>query len=357
MDAYYLRKPYSSMGIFQRNMIAQFGRNDRIDELHILTTAENDNELKYDNCHYHIFNGSFIQEGRYIAKLEDVIRPDIIFYTFNLIPPMDGKFRARKVLQNHDWSHGQFASEFDEKIRGHIYKIMHRRSSMKADLNLANSEFTNEETRKYAGRYCSVIYHDADPIYKGRIPNEMKTQICRELQPLNYIIYAGRVRPMYKNIHSLLLAFKNLSSQYKNLKLVIVHSDSFNSDDEDLVKKFNTSILSIGNISKLDLKYLYENSVCMVYPSLYEGFGYPILEAQNSGSPVIAYNRKPMTEVGGEGAVYFNGTISDLTEMITVFIEDPTARKNTIIKGFNNAERFDWKTTAEKTLEAFNEQQ
>ena len=184
----------------------------------------------------------------------------------------------------------------------------------------------------------------------------METQICRELQPFNYIIYAGRVRPIYKNMRSLLLAFNNLSSKYKNLKLVIVHSDSFNSDDEDLVRKLDSRVISIRNVSKLELKYLYENSVCMVYPSLYEGFGSPILEAQNSGTPVIAYNKKPMTEVGGVGAVYFDGKISDLIERITVFIEDPTARKNIIIKGFNNAERFDWKTTAEKTLEAFNEQ-
>ena len=356
MDAYYLGKPYSSIGIFQRNIIVQFAKSDGIDELHILTNAEPDNDLRYDKCLYHISGGSFIQKGRFIANIRDTISPDIIFYTFNLIPPMGGISKTRKVLQNHDWSHGQFASTFDEKIKGHIYQILHRRSALKADLNLANSEFTNEEAGIYAGRSCSVIYHDADPTYKGRVPGEMETKIRPELQPFSYIIYAGRVRPMYKNIRTLLLAFKNISSKYKNLKLVIVHSDSFSREDMDLVKKLNTSVLSIGNVSKLELKYLYKNSLCMVYPSLYEGFGSPILEAQNSGTPVIAYNRKPMTEVGGEGAVYFDGTVIDLMQKITLFIEDQTARKNTIIRGFINAGRFDWKTTALKIVEVFNEQ-
>lgn len=356
MDAYYLGRPNSSVGIFQRNMIAQFSKNGGIDELHILTNAEPDNDLRYVNCYYHISRGPFIQKGLYMAKLEDTIRPDIVFYTFNLIPPMDGLSRTRKVLQNHDWSHGQFATEMGEKIRGHIYQILHKRSSLSANLNLANSQFTSEETLKYTGKNCSVIYHDADPIYKSRVPSETENQIHRKLKQFNYIIYAGRVGPIYKNMRSLLLAFKNISNKFKNLKLVIVHSDTFNSDDEDLIRKLGSSVISIRNVSKLELKYLYKNSACMVYPSLYEGFGSPILEAQNSGTPVIAYDRKPMTEVGGEGAVYFNGRISSLMEKIEIFIEDSTARKNTIIKGFNNAKRFDWKATAEKTFEAFNEQ-
>lgn len=356
MDAYYLGKPYSSMGIFQRNMIAQFANIDEIDELHILTADEPDDDLRFDKFHYHILQGLFIQKGHYISKLQHTISPDIIFYTFNLIPPMGGISKTRKVLENHDWSHGQFASKFDEKIKGHVYQMLHRRSALKADLNLANSEFTKEETGKYAGRSCSVIYHDADPMYKGRVPGETETQILRELQPFNYIIYAGRVRPKYKNIRSLLLAFKNLSSKHKDLKLVLVHSDSFNMEDMDLVKKLNTSALSFRNVTKLELKYLYKNSLCMVYPSLYEGFGSPILEAQNSGTPVIAYNRKPMTEVGGDGAEYYDGTVTDLMQKITLFIEDQTARKNMVIRGFINAKRFDWKITAWKTVEAFNEQ-
>lgn len=356
MDAYYLGKSFSSMGIFQRNMIVQFASIDEIDELHILTEDEPNDDLRLDKFHFHILQGSFIQKGHHISKLQRAISPDVIFYTFNLIPPMESTPKVRKVLQNHDWSHGQFSSEFGEEVRGHIYQKLHRRSARKADINLANSEFTNEETKKYAGRSCSVIYHDADPIYKSKVLEEIDTQMLHGLQPFNYVIYAGRVRPVYKNIRSLLLAFKNLSSRYKDLKLVLVHSDSFNREDMRLIKKLNSSVLRLSNVTKLELKYLYKNSLCMVYPSLYEGFGSPILEAQNSGTPVIAYNHKPMTEVGGDGAEYYDGTVTDLMQKITLFIEDQTARKNTIIRGFINARRFDWKTTAWRTVEAFNEQ-
>jgi glycosyltransferase involved in cell wall biosynthesis len=356
MDAYFLGELNSSMGIFQKNMIMQFGKNRSIDELHILSLTRTNDYPKCDNCHYHISRDSFIMRGRYMAKIYETVEPDAVFYTFNLIPLTGYVFRARKVLQNHDWSHAQFASKFDEKIKGHIYQMLHRRSSLKADLNLANSEFTGEETKKYAGRSCSVIYHDADPIYKGKDSIEMDTRVLYGLLPFNYIIYAGRVRPIYKNIRTLLLAFKNLSSKYKDLRLVLVHSDSFNKEDIDLVKRLNSSVLSLRNVSKLDLKYLYKNSLCMVYPSLYEGFGSPILEAQNSGTPVIAYNHKPMTEVGGDGAEYYDGTVTDLIQKVILFIEDSSARKNTINRGFINAKRFDWKITAWKTVEAFNEQ-
>lgn len=356
MDAYHLGNPNSSIGIFQRNMIAQLARNDGIDELYVLTTVEPDIDMKYDKCHYYIVGNSFVKKGISIARLNDEVKPDAIFYTFNLIPSFRSVKKTIKVLQNHDWSHGKSESYLDIKFKGHIYQIIHMRSSLKADLNIANSQFTNEETIKYSGRVCSVIYHDADPFYKNKkLP---KTEIMEHtpLEPLKYIIYAGRVNPTYKNIHSLLMAFDSIITQYKGVKLVIVHSDFFNNKDRGLLRRLGSKVISLRNVSKLELKYLYQNSLCMVYPSIYEGFGSPILEAQNSETPVIAYDSRPMTEVGGNGAIYFNGTINDLTEKIKLFIEDSSIRKNRISMGLKNANRFDWKITAKKTVETIDGQ-
>lgn len=353
MDAFYLGVLNSSIGTFQRNMIEQFAASINVDELHVLTSTKPESSLRYDNCYYHLCGHSIIQSGRCVAKLDKLINPDIIFYTFNLIPPFEGGLKAIRVLQNHDWSHARFSETMKERIVGNIYEMMHRSSAREAQTNIANSEFTQEETKAHSGRDSAVIYHDADPIYKNRRLQNLDNDKLPDPLTFDYIIYAGRVKPAYKNIHSLLLAFELLLGEYRNLKLVIVHSDPFRKSDTALVRKFASNLINLSNISKLELKYLYENSICMVYPSIYEGFGSPILEAQNVGTPVIAYHGKPMTEVGGDSALYSDMSVQDLAEKLSILIEDPQTRRELISKGLNNTKRFDWKITAEKTLEVF----
>lgn len=352
MDAFYLGKPDSSMGIFQRNMILNLVKNPKVDELHVVTSQKHPEFVEGEKASFHLTGESFIQRGLYIAKLNKMLKPDVTFYTFNLIPPMAGKYERVRVLQNHDWSHSQFSETLKEKIQGTVYEKIHRRSAEKATVNLSNSRFTRRETLKFSAKDSLVIYHDADAVYKNKTSIQVPEELSNSVNRLEYIIYAGRVYPKYKNITTLLLAFKELLHEHKKLKLVIVHSDAFRPEDERLIQHIGSAVISLKGVTKSDLKFLYQNSICLVYPSVYEGFGSPILEAQNSGTPVVAFNGEPMTEVGGNGAIYFGDGKTEIAENVSTLIDDSLSRRNAIRKGINNAKRFSWKDTTYKTLEA-----
>jgi glycosyltransferase involved in cell wall biosynthesis len=105
-----------------------------------------------------------------------------------------------------------------------------------------------------------------------------------------------------------------------------------------------------------ELAMLYRNAVVFVYPSLYEGFGIPILEAFSSGCPVIASNVTSIPEVGGDAALYFDPlTEDDIAQALVQVLSNSLLRKSLIAKGYERAKQFSWAETASKTLAIYKE--
>jgi glycosyltransferase involved in cell wall biosynthesis len=105
-----------------------------------------------------------------------------------------------------------------------------------------------------------------------------------------------------------------------------------------------------------ELAMLYRNAVLFVYPSLYEGFGIPILEAFSSGCPVIASNVTSIPEVGGDAALYFDPlTEDDIAQALVQVLSNSLLRKSLIAKGYERAKQFSWAETASKTLAIYKE--
>ena len=103
-----------------------------------------------------------------------------------------------------------------------------------------------------------------------------------------------------------------------------------------------------------DLPALYSGAICFVYPSLFEGFGLPVLEAMQCGTPVIAGNRTSLPEVAGKAALLFDPfDTGALAEAIGQLIDNPGARAELRVKGLERARTFSWKTTARLTLQAY----
>ena len=99
---------------------------------------------------------------------------------------------------------------------------------------------------------------------------------------------------------------------------------------------------------------LFHNAVAFVYPSIYEGFGIPILDAFSAGCPVILSNCSCFPEVGGDAALYFDdGDAETLRTHITSLVQDKSLRKTLIEKGFKRAELFTWEKCAERTADVY----
>src|SRR5205807_8834777 len=118
----------------------------------------------------------------------------------------------------------------------------------------------------------------------------------------------------------------------------------------------NERIKFIGYVPDKDLPALYSGATCFVYPSFFEGFGLPVLEAMQCGTPVIAGNRTSLPEVAGDAAVLFDPFDSRaLAEAISRVVDNPGYREELRVKGLERARAFSWTTTAKLTLQAYEE--
>jgi glycosyltransferase involved in cell wall biosynthesis len=113
-------------------------------------------------------------------------------------------------------------------------------------------------------------------------------------------------------------------------------------------------ILFTGHVAERDLAALYSGAVCFVYPSYFEGFGLPVVEAMQCGVPVIAGNRTSLPEVVGAAGLLFDPFDTQaLTNALKQVIEDSELRATLRAKGFERAKQFNWRTTAQLTLGAY----
>ena len=230
---------------------------------------------------------------------------------------------------------------------------MHVRSLSRADILLANSSFTGREAQQLApGKLVKVVHHDCDPEYKSPVIHEHP--YIESLEEHDFVLYSGRVAPRYKNIRTLLRAFSLYSKTYTHSKLVLVYSDHFRITDRLTLLRNRHNVDLLRQVPRKFLIQLYRNAKMFIYPSSYEGFGSPVLEAQNSRCPLIANRVPPLPEVAGDGALYYDGSPKGLATKMLQLAKDDILRDNLVQRGVANAQRFDWRITAEETLKCLN---
>lgn len=167
-----------------------------------------------------------------------------------------------------------------------------------------------------------------------------------------YIFYVGNAHP-HKNVEGLIRAFLSVRKKYQYLTLVLAGYDHY---FWEKIKKENQfpAIKFVGNINDEELVALYKNALCFVMPSLEEGFGLPLLEAQACGCPVISSNAGSLKEVGGDAAIYFNpNSLDDLIDKISQVINSLNLRKDLVKKGLKRKSKFSWEKLAKQTLEVY----
>lgn len=170
----------------------------------------------------------------------------------------------------------------------------------------------------------------------------------------NCILYVGK-RAGYKNFSLLLKAFGESSFLRNGYTLIAFGGGDFNVDEKRFISETSLQDVVV-NMSGDDsvLRDLYLTSRILVYPSLYEGFGLPIIEAMSLGCPVITGNVSSMPEIGSSAALYFDPTdIQDLTELLeqTLSSEDVLARSAEL--GLERSKEFSWQSTASQTYDFY----
>ena len=170
-----------------------------------------------------------------------------------------------------------------------------------------------------------------------------------------YFLYVGSRAKTYKNFETLLLAFAAVVSVNPDILLCIVGS-LFNEAEQRQIAELQLTdrIQHYKYASDTHLAKLYRCSVAFVYPSRYEGFGIPPLEAMACGTVVVAANSSSIPEVVGDAGILFDPmSVSDLADILIDLIDSPSQRERLIAKGGERHQLFSWEKTTTKTVTVY----
>lgn len=169
----------------------------------------------------------------------------------------------------------------------------------------------------------------------------------------NFILFVGTLQPR-KNIKRLIEAFAKVKG-IKDLELVIVGRKGWLYEEILEAPKelgIEERVKFLENVEDDELPLFYKNALCFVLPSLYEGFGLPVLEAMKQSCPVITSNISSLPEAGGDAALYVDPEdVDDIAKKITELVSSEKLRKELIEKGKAQVKKFSWEKTARETLE------
>lgn len=242
-----------------------------------------------------------------------------------------------------------------------IYSIAHRIASAVSAHVITISESTKSDLVKYFSadaQKITAIPLAADSIFKPQAQTAVEAVRSRFGIPKKYCLYVGTNKP-HKNLTRLLEAWKLLNhsrdSQGHFLVIVGRWDERYpEARDYALQSGLSDSVRFVGEVPDDQLPAIYSGATVFVHPSLYEGFGLPIVEAMACGTPVVCSNTSSLPEVAGQAAMFFDP--QDPRGMATVLgtvLADKNMLDSMKQKSLVQAARFSWKETARKTIEVY----
>ena len=265
--------------------------------------------------------------------------------------------KAKLLLTVHDMRFFRYPETYTF-LRYQFLKRAVKKSIEKADKIISISQFTKDEIHEAYGtslHKITVVHEAINPEHftEQTISKEDKTKV-KDLIGHQFILTVGHLEPR-KNYDRLIEAFQEIKSRlYNGTKLVIIGKKGHNFDSTIRKIKADSDIIFLNFVSQQLLNWLYKNAQLFVFPSFYEGFGFPPLEAGMHGTISAVSNISSIPEVCGKAALYFNPTNVD--EMATVIYEgmiDDTKRSELKEAMKIQLQKFSWDKNAKETLEIY----
>jgi glycosyltransferase involved in cell wall biosynthesis len=262
--------------------------------------------------------------------------------------------KVKTVLTIHDVVHREHPNTM--ALRNLlIERMLMRWSLIKADVVIADSLSTARDIQ----RNYSMDSNKIRAIHLGvpELPNSKSMDRNRNhLLNKTYFLFVGTLDPR-KNFRRILRAFELLKPQQYDVHLVLVGGEGWK--NKTFWRSLNAHPLKeyihyTGYVNRGQLSAYYKNALCLLFPSLYEGFGFPILEAMTSGTPVITSNISSMSEIAGDAALLVDPyNFADLADAMRKTLTNGQLRKALVNKGFERVQRFSWEQCAMEILEVF----
>jgi glycosyltransferase involved in cell wall biosynthesis len=268
---------------------------------------------------------------------------------------------ARRVVTMHDMT--AFAlPHMHPPVKGAYMRFFIRRAVRRADRLIFVSASALEECRRWFGlplANAAVVHHGKGEAFApGERPERRAALQARYGLPERYILYLGTLEPR-KNVPLLLRAFAGLAADHPEARLVLAGKKGWYFDEIfRTVERLNLAgqVLFTGYVEEEDKADLMRGALLFVYPSVYEGFGIPVLEAMAAGVATVAGNRTSIPEIAGDGARLVDPeSLPELAGALRELYEDERARAELAARGLAQAARFSWRSTAEQTAAIYRE--
>lgn len=275
------------------------------------------------------------------------------------------------ILTVHDLLEHMYGSRNASSLRRSLHFYMTRRVLRKAARVIAVSQFTKSEIEKLLGiphDRIEVVYNAIDERFLHGHASQADRELIAQRYLVNYpfILYTGAIRP-HKNVVRIIEAFSALKSEllkqpeqaYADLKLIIIGDDLSGHPRvrRTVVRSgVQNDVRFLGFVPIDVLRIFYDVAKIFVFPSLYEGFGLPPLEAMAHGTPVVTSTTSSLPEVAGDAAVLVNPeNVFEIRKGLQRVLLDPALRARMKQRGYEQAQRFSWTTSVSRILEIYRE--
>jgi glycosyltransferase involved in cell wall biosynthesis len=347
--------------VYLFNMLKNFGKLDEKDSFLIYHRNKFNPQLtppEFSNYSIKKISSPFLWTQTIFALNLFSSKSEVLWMPVQNMPILRRK-NLKTVVTIHDLAFKIFPQHFTKKDLFKLNKL--------ADFAIKNSEHIiaiSNSTKNDIIRFypkinqekITVVHNGFDnQLFQNKIAQKESDNILSKfkIQNSKFLLYVGAIQPR-KNLNVLIDAFEKTKEKNPDLKLVLAGAPAWKSEStfEKIAKSsFKEDIIVTGTISFADISILYQNALMFIFPSLYEGFGIPVLEAMASGVPVVLAKNSSLPEVGGEAVLYFaTENSAELASCINKISKDKVLREGLIRKGLEHCKNFSWKKCAEQTL-------
>ncbi len=281
-----------------------------------------------------------------------------IFHSPHFVYPLF--VSSPSVVTIHDLIPLVFPASMRSSVARTYYRRANKKAIGKAERIIAVSESTKRDIQKVfgvAGEKIALIPNGVADSFKV-ISNEASLDGIKKRCRIRskYILNVGNPKP-HKNWTGLVEAFAALDEGFSDYQLVLVgSSDPRFPQVVRLIKRLGLEdrVMITGFVSEKDMVLLYNAAEMFVFPSLYEGFGLPVLEAMACGTPVVSSNTSSLPEVVGDAGILFDpNDKTDLVKGIEMVLSNEELRQDLLRRGLERIRHFSWTGTAQQTLEVY----
>lgn len=357
------------VGTYIRNVVRTLGRLDKNSEFLLVETPERTQDLgplpenfSYIQCRHNDYSPSSYFDFHHALKSKgaNVLHVPHLFWIPQGIP-------CPYVLTVHDLLDYLYRSNSGSAAKRFAHFYFTKRALQKASRIFAVSKFSKTDTIRLFGvpqQNIEVVYNAIDERFRQGHASAADKLMIAERYQVNYpfLLYAGRISP-HKNIVRIIEAFSLLKSelqkedQYPDLKLIIIGDEVSRHPDlrRAVIKgRVQQDVRFLGFVPIDILRIFYDAAKVFIFPSLYEGFGLPPLEAMSHGTPVITSNTSSLPEVVGNAAVLVNPeNVFEIQRALLRVLLDQPLREKLKLRGTEQTRKFSWETSVARMLEVF----